>query len=75
MRKFRFEIEKGREQMEVEVANKLNYYIENIKTKIDDNFSNFDELLVEEEKQIEVLNGRHDSISGRLEVYEKELTT
>lgn len=75
MRKFRFEIEKGREQMEVEVANKLNYYIENIKTKIDDNFSNFDDLLVEEEKQIEVLNGRHDSISGRLEVYEKELTT
>ncbi|MCR9289265.1 MAG: dynamin family protein [Bacteroidetes bacterium] len=73
MRKFRFEIDKGREQMEVEVANKLKQYIETIKVKIDDNFSSFDDLLVEEENQIEILNGKRDFIAERLNVFNSQL--
>jgi hypothetical protein len=41
--------------------------------KIDDNFSSFDDLLVEEENQIEILNGKRDFIAERLNVFNSQL--
>jgi len=71
---FRNEIEKGRNQLEEEVSGKLNAYIANIKQKIDGNFDEFDQLLLEEEKQIALIEGKQRSIKERLEGIESEIS-
>ncbi len=72
---FESEIARGRLQMEDEVGNKLNSYIEHIKTKIDSNFSSFDEMLAKEKIQIQHLNNQHLSIHERLATLESALST
>ena len=67
MKDYRKEIDNGREKLENELSTTLNTYITNIKSKIDNNFSGFDTLLTEEEKQIGELDGLHASIQERLE--------
>jgi hypothetical protein len=49
---FKTEIEKGRRIMEYEVSEKLNDYTQRIKTRIDNNFTNFDNLLAEEKSTL-----------------------
>ncbi|HHB79412.1 MAG TPA: GTP-binding protein, partial [Saprospiraceae bacterium] len=44
MKQFRQEIAEGKTRLETELTEKLQTYIQNIKTKIDQNFSEFDEL-------------------------------
>lgn len=67
------EIAKGRDQIEAEVSEKLNTYIQHIKGKIDANFNDFDALLEKEAEQIKSLNARQLSIMERLDAIEKEI--
>jgi GTPase SAR1 family protein len=71
---FRKEIDKGRAQLETEVTERLQNYIRSIKHKIDLNFSEFDNLLATENKQISDLEGRHTDIKNRILLLQQELT-
>ncbi len=71
---FHSEIAKGRVQMDEEVTEKLNTYIDHIKGKIDANFNDFDALLEKEAEQIKILTEKQASISERLSTIEKEIT-
>lgn len=64
---YREEILKGRNQLEDEVSRKLKDYITNIKLKIDNNFSKFDDMLNKEESMINELKSKQVSISEQLE--------
>lgn len=70
---FRKEIAKGRLQLEDEVTERLQNYIRSIKHKIDLNFSEFDNLLDTENKQITDLEGRHTDIKNRVLILQQEL--
>ena len=70
---YRNEIEKGRHQLEGEVTTKLNAYIRNIKDKIDNNFQEFDSLLLEEEKQIKEIEAKQNNIGDQLKELERSL--
>lgn len=71
---FRKEIDKGRMQLENEVTERLQAYIRSIKHKIDLNFSEFDNLLATENKQISDLEERHTDIKNRVTLLQQELT-
>lgn len=71
---FRKEIDKGRVQLENEVTERLQAYIRSIKHKIDLNFSEFDNLLATENKQISDLETRHTDIKNRVVLLQQELT-
>ncbi len=73
LRGFQDEINKGRDQMEEEVTHKLNTYIQQIKSRIDANFTSFDELLEREAQQIKQLNSQQQSINERLDQVEYDL--
>ena len=68
------EIAKGRLQLEEEVNEKLKLYINNIKQKIDLNFSNFDQMLEQEEKQISSLETKQLTIKERLSTLQTSLS-
>jgi GTP-binding protein EngB required for normal cell division len=67
------EINNGRVKMEEALNTKLRTYIRTIKGRIGDNFQEFSALLENENKQITVLEGKYDSIRGRLEAMDSEL--
>lgn len=71
IRGYNDEIQKGREQLELEVNEQLKVYIKNLKNKIDDNFDEFDLLLANEEKQVEQLFDKHKNIENRLQGLEE----
>ncbi|MFK7770755.1 MAG: dynamin family protein [Saprospiraceae bacterium] len=71
---FKEAIASGRLRLDNEVTEKLKTYIANIKGKIDANFHGFDELIETEEKQIEVLEQKHQSIETRLDELEKQVS-
>lgn len=73
MRNFRQEISNGREQLEEEVTDKLKRYIAHIKDRIDDNFDEFDQLLLDESNQLDQLENLHSDIIYKLENMEREL--
>jgi GTPase SAR1 family protein len=56
---FQAEIAKGRDRIEAEVTDKLNTYIRHIKNRIDANFSSFDDMVDNEDKQIASLETKH----------------
>ncbi len=60
------EVNKGRIKLENEVSEKLKAYVANIKTKIDDNFDNFDAMLEIEDKQVQQLTEQHQRIDSQL---------
>lgn len=66
LQKFDHELVQGKNGLEEELRHKLGFYITEIKTKIDHNFSKFDEHLVNEKKAIVELNQKHTSILERL---------
>ena len=70
---FRKEIETGRTQINNEVYEKLKTYVANIREKLEANFREFDGLLESEKKQLEKLNGMHQSIDERLTASQNEL--
>ena len=66
MKQFRKEIETGKMQLETELTEKLETYILSIKSKIDQNFSEFDELIASEKKEITALDVRLKKIESKL---------
>jgi len=66
MKQFRKEIETGKMQLETELTEKLETYILSIKSKIDQNFSEFDELVASEKKEITALDVRLKKIESKL---------
>ena len=70
---FRTEVERGRLSMESELSEKLREYVISIKTKIDANFTDFDEMIEKEEKQLLVLEEKQKSIVNRLGKLETEM--
>lgn len=64
---YQAEINKSRKRLEVDISDKLNHYIEDIKHKIDENFLNFDVLLDQEEAQLSKLNARYSAIASHIQ--------
>lgn len=71
---FQAEIAKGRLRIEEEVSGKLSRYVSHIKNRIDANFSSFDEMLNNEEKQIASLENKHKALEANLEEMAGELS-
>ncbi|MCG8326178.1 MAG: dynamin family protein [Chitinophagales bacterium] len=65
--RFREEIDKGHDRLEEEVSSNLKSYIQNLKTKIEENFSRFDAMLEKENEQLAQLEGQHKEITSKLE--------
>ena len=72
---FRKEVERGREQLEAEMSERLSQYINTIKRKIDLNFTEFDHQLEKETTQINALDTRCNSIKERLVVIKQEINS
>lgn len=70
---FRLEIARAREQLETETSERLSQYINNIKRKIDLNFTEFDHQLEKETTQINALNTRCNNIKDRLTAIKQEI--
>jgi len=71
---FKSEIEKGREKLRFEVGEKLKSYIEKIKSRIDNNFNEFDTHLDKEGEKIADLESRILSVEKQLEEIDKSIT-
>jgi ribosome biogenesis GTPase A len=59
-------IGEGRERLNQEIEEKLHSYIRDIRQQIEENFSNFDTMILEEEKQVETLENRWKAMNKRL---------
>ncbi|MEM9918802.1 MAG: dynamin family protein [Bacteroidota bacterium] len=70
---YRAETNKGRRRIEGEVSEKLKAYIQHIKTKIDHNFVQFDDLLDQEEREIKRIEGVQEGLETRLTKIEESL--
>lgn len=68
------EVANGRKRIEEEITVKLNDYTRKIKSRINDNFIKFDQLLEEEEKMINFLESEHERISTEINDVKKEVT-
>ncbi len=64
---FETEVQKGRRLLESEVAQKLKTYISQLKTRIEDNFARFDQMLETEQAHISRLESQQTEIARRLE--------
>ncbi len=73
MSKFNSEIERGRNDIEEEVTEKLVNYTENIKHKIDANFIAFDGLLAEESEMIAFLENKHEEVNTGMQTIKEQL--
>ncbi|HLF64869.1 MAG TPA: dynamin family protein [Saprospiraceae bacterium] len=73
LRRYHEEMARGRNKLVSEITSKLNQYISDIKQRIDSNFHAFDQMLVEEGKQLERLTSEHSSIVNILQVVIKSL--
>jgi len=67
------EIDKGRQKISDEVTAKLNSYTRKIKSRINDNFYKFDNLLKEEEQTITHLETEYDRIKTDIELVRLEV--
>jgi GTPase SAR1 family protein len=62
LKQYKAEMEKGRKKLEDELKVELYNYIENIKTRMDDQFSNFDKLIRQESSDLGLFNSELRSI-------------
>lgn len=60
------ELDKGKSQIEHNVREKLRDYIIHLKSRIDHNFDNFDQMLEKEASQLDVLEKQHTVIQENL---------
>lgn len=61
---FKSELDKGRKKLQEEITEKMNKYVKNIKNKIDSNFNNFDNYLINEKNEIETIEITQKEISS-----------
>jgi GTPase SAR1 family protein len=67
------EIKKGRAQMETALNEKLSVYVETIKNRISENFSNLDAMLANEETQLKAIDTRFNTIENRFKTLDADL--
>ncbi len=64
---FEAEIAVGRDRLATDLEEKLKSYISTLRTRIENNFTRFDEMLGREEKNLAILEGSHKEIEAELE--------
>ncbi|MGB3799969.1 MAG: GTP-binding protein, partial [Lewinella sp.] len=69
---FEKEIAAGREQLAQDLEDRLKSYIRTLRTRIEANFSRFDEMLDREEKNLLILEGTHREVDEQLDVLSNE---
>lgn len=69
---FEAEIEKGRQKLKEEVTNRLVDYVQEIRTKVDNNFLDFDSYIGEERKNLESFEGQYQRIDDKFEKLKKD---
>jgi hypothetical protein len=74
MKRYRKEMEKGRHRLQLELTEELYRYIETLKTRMNDHFSKFDELLTQETEELSVLTHDLKLIGIDLENIHKSVT-
>lgn len=70
---FTSELEKGRNKIKSEVAEKVKNYVISIKRRIDDNFAKLDSFLENEEKEIRAISEKQSEIENQLIIIKNEL--
>ena len=73
VRQFADEIAKGRQKLDDQLEDKLKGYVREIKTKIDNNFFEFDTFLAEERRQLDELTFTYKDIEQKFAKIQKEL--
>lgn len=73
VRQFADEIAKGRQKLDDQLEDKLKTYVREIKTKIDNNFFEFDTFLAEERRQLDDLTFTYKDIEQKFAKIQKEL--
>ncbi len=73
MSNFNVEIRKGKEKLATEVDSQIKQYIAHLRKRIEDNFIRFDEMLVQEEKQIALIDKDFDNLTVKLESTDQDL--
>ncbi len=69
---FETEIEKGRDKLKEEVTNRLLDYVKEIRTKVDNNFLDFDSYIGEERKNLESFEEQYQRIDEKFEKLKKD---
>ncbi|MGB0930515.1 MAG: dynamin family protein [Chitinophagales bacterium] len=69
---FEAEIEKGRQKLKEEVTNRLVDYVREIRTKVDNNFLDFDSYIGEERKNLESFVEQYQRIDDKFEKLKKD---
>lgn len=72
LREYREEVDQGKVRLESEVTAQLHNYVEQIKERIDRNFSDFDNLLEREATETEILESSHREIGSRIDALLQE---
>jgi small GTP-binding protein len=70
---FESEIDKGREKLKEQIQNKLENYVKEIRTKIDNNFLEFDSFLNEEKNNLNTLVEKYEGINGKFDKLANDL--
>jgi ribosome biogenesis GTPase A len=73
LKAFQDEIEEGRGKLESKVTERLQNYVADIKTRLDDTFDNFDAMLANEAQQLQGLEQEQQGLEKRLKVIENRL--
>lgn len=71
---FKTEVEKGRKVMDTEVAENLKAYISHLKSRIEDNFRGFDQMLETEAEHLAKLEALHESVANQLKELEAAMS-
>ncbi|MGB1242082.1 MAG: dynamin family protein [Chitinophagales bacterium] len=69
---FEAEIEKGRQKLKEEVTNRLVDYVKEIRTKVDNNFLDFDAYIGDERKNLESFVDQYQRINDKFEKLKKD---
>ncbi len=70
---FKAEVDKGRSLLNTDVSEKLKSYISQLKSRIEDNFNRFDQMLETEESHIRHLETLQNGIAKRLDEMKEQL--
>ena len=73
IRGFKTELEKGRKKLKEEIAEKIKKYVSNIRSRIDDNFSRFDDYLESEKKEIDSIENAQKNIISSFQKIKEDL--
>lgn len=73
MSNFNLEIRKGKDKLQTDIDHQLKQYISHLRKRIEDNFSRFDEMMRQEEKQLANIQIEFDKMGNKLTESRTEL--